>query len=191
MRPFPLQMRYAALIFGALVSLAMMVRPQVVLGQSGPKVPSVQGIAKAPDPVDQDQFFPYWTTETGWHCELQLRNNLANADLTVTPALRTPDGAETALAAVTIKPNEVQSIDLDTAIAATGAPQLIGAYGSVVLRYHSPSHRNLYAALMIHAIGHSIAFHIDAIGEVQTDIAASREAGTWLPLHTATHSLVL
>jgi len=58
--------------------------------------------------VDQEQFLPYWTTETGWRSELQLRNNLAAADLTVTPALRAPDGTETPLSPVTVKPQEVK-----------------------------------------------------------------------------------
>jgi hypothetical protein len=85
-------------------------------------------------PTDQEQFFAYWTTETGWTTELQLRNNAPGQDLVVTPALRLADGAETALAPVAIKPQEVKSIDLGAAIAAAAAPQLIGTHGSVVLR---------------------------------------------------------
>jgi hypothetical protein len=112
-------------------------------------------------PIDQEQFFGYWTTETGWTSELQLRNNSPGQDLVVTPALRLADGAETALAAVTIKPQEVKSIDLDAAIAAAAAPQLIGTYGSVVLRYRSPSAASLYAAMMVRRMGHAIAFHIN------------------------------
>ena len=84
----------------------------------------------------------------------------------MTPALRLADGAETALDSVTIKPQEVKSIDLDAAIAAAAAaPQLIGTYGSVVLRYRSPYAATLYAAMMIRRMGHAIAFHIDAMGE--------------------------
>jgi hypothetical protein len=51
-----------------------------------------------PDPVGQEQFVAYWTTETGWTSELQLRNNAVAQDLTVTPVLRLADGAETSLA---------------------------------------------------------------------------------------------
>ncbi len=40
------------------------------------------------NPVDQEQFVGYWTAETGWNSELQLRNNQIEHDLTVTPALR-------------------------------------------------------------------------------------------------------
>ncbi len=61
-------------------------------------------------PVDQEQFVSYWTSETGWKSELQLRNNAVDQDVTVTPALRLPNGAETPLAPVTIKPQEVKSI---------------------------------------------------------------------------------
>jgi len=129
---------------------------------------------------DQQQFLPYWTTETGWATELQLRNNLAGHSLVVTPYLRTSEGTEIALAAVTLRPHEVQSIDLDTAIPA-GEPQLVGTYGSVVLRYHSNSLRNLYAASMLRTVGHPIAFHVDATGEIQNYEAASREGIWWLP----------
>ena len=75
-----------------------------------------------PPPTDQEQSVAYWTTETGWTSELQLRNNAVGQDLTVTPVLRLADGAETSLAAVTIKPQEVKSINLDAAISAAAAP---------------------------------------------------------------------
>jgi hypothetical protein len=142
------------------------------------------------EPTDQEQVVAYWTTETGWKSELQLRNNLVGQDLTVTPVLRIADGAETALAPVTIKPQEVQSIDLDAAIGTT-APQLVGTYGSMVLRYHSTDAANLYAALMVRSVGHSIAFHIDAMGEDQTQNAGSREGIWWLPNDTANDYLIL
>src|SRR5579864_9137297 len=73
-----------------------------------------------PDPVDQEQFVAYWTSETGWTSELQLRNNTVGHDLIVTPVLRLADGTETTLAPATI--------------AAASAPQFIGTYGSVALR---------------------------------------------------------
>jgi hypothetical protein len=143
-----------------------------------------------PEPIDQEQFIPYWTTETGWRSELQLRNNMDAVDLTVTPVLRTADGAETALSPVTIKPQEIQIVDLESAVTGS-APQYVGTYGSVVLRYHSPGLQNLFAMLMIHNIGHSIAYHIDATGEVQDPAPGSREGIWWLPNDTATDYLVL
>jgi hypothetical protein len=140
--------------------------------------------------VDQEQFVHYWTTEARWRSELQLRNDLAAGDLIVTPALRAPDGTETLLAPVTIKPQEIKMVDLETAIMGS-APQYVGTYGSVVLRYHSPSSRNLFAMLMIHNIGHSIAFHFDATGEDPDPKPGSREGIWWLPNDTATDYLVL
>jgi len=95
-----------------------------------------------PDVKDQEQIFAYWTTETGWLSELQLRNNTSQ-DLTVTPIVRLADGAETSLSPVTVKPNEVKSVNLGAAIAAASAPQLVGTYGSLVLRYRSRNYRNL------------------------------------------------
>ncbi len=56
-----------------------------------------------PDVVsDQEQYVSYWTTEANWHSELQLRNNSPSVDLIVTPSLRSADGTETKLAAVTL-----------------------------------------------------------------------------------------
>jgi hypothetical protein len=144
-----------------------------------------------PEATDNEQFVAYWTTETGWHSELQLRNNRTDGDLMVTPALRMAGtGAEIALAPVSIKPQEVTTVDLDTAIGAS-APQLIGTYGSVVLRYHSIGDLNLYAAMMIHNIGHPIAFHIDGMGESQDMQAGSREGVWWLPKDTTSDYLIL
>jgi hypothetical protein len=140
--------------------------------------------------ADYEQFLAYWTTEATWHCELQLRNNLVASPLTVTPALRTPDGTETALAPVTIQPQEVKSVDLDAAIAAA-APQLLQSYGSAVLRFHCFDYGNLYAALMIRNAGHPFAFHIDARMQLQGYEAASRDGVWWLPNATASDWLIL
>ena len=156
--------------------------------------------AQKPDPpralshpveaVDQEQFIAYWTLEAGWGSELQLRNNMVGADLTVTPALRSADGVETALAPVTVHPQEIKVVDLEVAALAS-APRYLGAYGSVILRYHSTANRNLFAMQMIHDRGHSIAFHIDATGEDQDLAPASREGVWWLPNDAATDHLVV
>ena len=105
-------------------------------------------LSPPPPATDQEQFLSYWTTETGWRTELQLRNNQVTQILSVTPVLRAADGTETSLSPVTVNPQEVTSIDLDTAIG-TSAPQLVGTYGSVVLRYHSATASNLYAVAKI------------------------------------------
>jgi hypothetical protein len=70
-------------------------------------------------------------------------------------------------------------------------PQLIGAYGSVVLRYRSLSEGNLYAALMLRNVGHSIAFHADGTGAILDYEAGSREGIWWLPNDALTDYLML
>lgn len=156
------------------------------LAQSPPKALRLP----PPPAVDQEQFISYWTTETGWRTELQLRNNQVNQILSVTPVLRTPDGTETSLSPVTVNPQEVRTVDLDTAIGTSG-PHLIGTYGSVVLRYTSVTASNLYAVAMIRGIGHSIAFHIDGTGESQNFQTGSREGIWWLANSAASDYLVL
>ena len=74
---------------------------------------------------DYEQFVPYWTTEGSWDSELQIRNNLRISDLTVTPAIRAADGSEYPFNPIVIKPQEVQSVDINTTLQSV-APQLIG-----------------------------------------------------------------
>jgi hypothetical protein len=135
---------------------------------------------------DFEQFVPYWTTEGSWHSELQLRNNVNGQDLIVTPSVRTADGTETRLPAVTIKPQEVKTIDISDA-----APQLSKAYGSIVLRYHSAFSNSLYASLMLQDMGRPIAVHLDAIPADDTLEEVSREGVWWLPNGTTNDYLVL
>ena len=132
----------------------------------------------------------YWTTEPGWMSELQLRNNSLQ-NLTVTPILRLSDGGETALAAITIKPQEVKSIDLEDEVENANAPQFIGKYGSIVLRYQSPTQASLYAAVMISRPGHPIMFHVDATGNSESMQAGGSEGIWWLPQNTITGYLIV
>jgi hypothetical protein len=148
--------------------------------------------APAPPPpaADQQQFVSYWTTETGWRTELQLRNNQVGSVLTVTPFLRAVDGTETALSPVVVQPQEAKTLDVAAALG-NSAPQLIGAYGSLVLRYRAPTDRNLYAVAMIMGVGHSIAFHIDGTGEDQAENVGGREGIWWMPNASAGDYLIL
>jgi hypothetical protein len=57
----------------------------------------------------------------------------------------------------------------------------MGTFGSIALKYHSPGLQNLYAVVMAHDMGHPIAFHLDAINEVQNYEQVSREGIWWLP----------
>ena len=177
-------------VFFALL-LAVPLASQMVAAQSSPPIRKAPPSPPPPPATDQDQFVAYWTAETGWRSELQLRNNAVGQDVTVTPVLRLPDGTETPLAPVIVKPQEVKAIDLDAAIAAAAAPQLVGAYGSVVLRFRSSSPASLYAAMMIRKPGHPIAFHIDATVEDQTQDIGSREGIWWLRNSAANDYLIL
>ena len=138
----------------------------------------------------QEQFAPYWTAEPGWRTELQLRNNRAQGDLTVTPFLRAGNGVEFPLAPVVIAPNEIKSVDVSQAVTAQ-AFLLAGSYGSVVFRYRSEGMRNLYAAVMVFDEGHPIAFHFDAFVEATDYDAGTREGVWWLPSATARDYLIL
>jgi hypothetical protein len=80
-----------------------------------------------------EQFVAFWTIEPGWHTEVQLRNNLVQHELTVTPVLRLVSGQEQPLQEVTIAPMDVVTVDLASA-AAGQIPSGAEAYGSLVLR---------------------------------------------------------
>jgi hypothetical protein len=176
-------------ILSALLMTALFA-PLPSFAQSPPAARKAPPPPPPPSPTDQEQFLSYWTTETGWRTELQLRSNLLNRDLTVTPVLRTPDGGETPLSPVIIKGKEVQSLDLNTLIG-NSAPQVIATYGSLVLRYHSTSFSDLYAVAMIRGIGHSIAFHIDGLNESPKFQSGSREGIWWLPNSATMDYLIL
>jgi hypothetical protein len=166
----------------AVASLLFLLCSSPVCGQSAPR---------QHQRIDSfEQYVVYWTTEPGWRTELQLRNNLESSELTVAPTVRTADGTETALPTVTIKSGDVVSLDLyDTLMKA--APQLAGSWGSLVLRYRAVVHRALYAAVMVSAVGHPIAFHLDAFGRTLAYEAGTREGVWWLPRTSITGYLIL
>jgi hypothetical protein len=141
-------------------------------------------------PANFEQFAVYWTAEPGWKTELLLRNNLPSKPLTVTPALRTADGTETVLPAVSINPNDVATVDLN-AVITSSAPQLAGAYGSIVFRYTATVPRALYAAVMIELPGTPIEFHLDAFDNPATWTTGSREGIWWLPRDSVKDWLIL
>ena len=167
--------RLCSLILFQTLLVLFPIAPQPMHAQSSPPTHKAPPPPPPPPATPQQQFVSYWTSETGWTSELQLRNNAVKQDLTVTPVLRLATGAETSPAPVTIKSQEVKSVDIGAAISAASAPQLIGTYGSVALHYFSPSAGALYAAMMIRRTGHPVAFHIDATGESQEQQAGSRE----------------
>ena len=76
------------------VLLLTLTSPAKLKSQTVPGPQSAPHSGTPPLPADQEQFISYWTTEAGWHSELELRNNIAAQDLTVTPVLRSADGTE-------------------------------------------------------------------------------------------------
>src|SRR5579863_5026334 len=115
-------------------------------------------------PKPQESFAPYWTSEPGWTTELQLKNNLLKASLTVTPVLRLASGKEITLDPTTIPPNASVSVWVNEGLLAHASDLLSqpGSYGSVVFRYTSPSAGNLYANVVLSIHGAPISFPIVA-----------------------------
>jgi hypothetical protein len=141
-------------------------------------------------PQRQEQFAAYWTAEPGWHTEVQLRNNRANQPLSVIPVVRTANGDEYSLPAIVLEPNEVKSLDLGDLLA-SNAPQLVGAYGSLVFKYNSPFLRNLYAVAMVHDAGYPVEFHLDGESQDNKWKAGSREGIWWFPNSTSIGYLIV
>jgi hypothetical protein len=183
--------KYSSLVISRAITIltlpvALAVFSTIGLAQVPQASSSGEGAAAAHDPGPThfsdasafEQHIVYWTTESGWRTELQLRSNLELGELTVSPAVRTADGTETALPPVTIKPRDVVSVDLYGALMKT-APQITGTWGSLVLRYKAKSMRNLYAAVMVYDTGHPIDFHVDAFARAtEFDVgAAGRVSG--------------
>jgi hypothetical protein len=140
-----------------------------------------------------EQFVPYWTTEPGWHTDLQLRNNLQKSALTVEVHLRLSDGTEIVLPVVTVPANDVKLIDLRQELAAA-APQLTGstgAYGSIVFHYTSLSTSNLYAGVMIHVDGQPIEYHLDAFHVTGAAASADYDGIWWSPQPSVNQVAVL
>lgn len=118
------------------------------------------GYAAQPLSKPQESYAPYWTSEPGWTTELELKNNLLKAPLTVTPVLRLASGKEIALDPVTIPSNTSLSVWVNEGLLAHASDLLSqpGSYGSVVFRYTSPSAGNLYANVLLSIHGEPISF---------------------------------
>ncbi len=46
------------------------------------------------EPKPQQVFVPYWTLEPGWNTTLEIRNNVAQREISVQPVLRTAAGVK-------------------------------------------------------------------------------------------------
>lgn len=143
--------------------------------------------------MPQEMFVSYWTLEPGWSTQLEIRNNVAQRDLTVTPVLRTSAGAEIALQSVTIPPEHVIMVDLRETVLSI-APELLDradSFGSVVYRYNANSESNLFAASMVQRSASPIGFHFDGEPLDKGYDSGSVESIWWMPSPTASEYLIL
>lgn len=155
-----------------------------------PPRPKSLGPAKW-NPSPQEVSTAYWTLETGWNTELEMRNNLLSRELTVTPVLRTADGQEASLAPVTIAPQHVVSLDLRSL--AQNDPKIlddVGLFGSAVFRFDGLDAANLFAAAIVQRQGRPIDFHFDA-SNASSYNSGGIEGIWWLPAESATDYLIL
>lgn len=130
----------------------------------------------------------------GWNTQLEIRNNLAERQLTVTPVLRTTAGREIALPDVVLASEEVTSLNLRQAVAQV-APELVnrtGSFGSAAVRFAGLNERNVFAATMVYLEGHPIDFHFDGYDAASNDGYFSGIEGIWwLPAGTSTDFLII
>src|ERR1700733_3393501 len=98
------------MIFGVLRGLAIFFVVSSTLAAA--QILSDKASSRSPLPQAklQEVLAPYWSSEPGWDTELQLKNNLAAAPLTVTPVLRLASGEEIPLDPVTIASNASVSV---------------------------------------------------------------------------------
>ncbi|HLH09098.1 MAG TPA: hypothetical protein VKW78_17810 [Terriglobales bacterium] len=135
-------------------------------------------------------FAPYWITEGDWHTELQLRNNMPNTPLTVTPVLQTASGQSVKLAPVTIPGNEVRSVDVNAAVADPINGVTAPFYGSIDIQYNARFHGNLFAAEMVGIMGQPVMFHLDPTG-LDPDYTAGSIDGFWWNRHTGVQDVLV
>jgi hypothetical protein len=157
------------------------------------QTPSDSAIPSKFKPVLEEQFVCYWTAEPGWHTDLMLRNNMENAALAVTPAVRLDSGTEIPLAPATVPPSSVISVNLHDALMQSHPEAMMGAnpYGSVLIRHTALSHSNLYASVMIHDDGFPIVYHVDGTAMEPESGPGSHEGIWWLPNATTKGYLIL
>ncbi len=131
----------------------------------------------------QEVFAAYWTSEPGWDTELQMKNSLSTAPLTVTPVLRLASGEEILLDPVTIASNVSVSAWVNEGLL-RHAPNLLnapGSYGSVVFRFTSLNAMNLHAIAVSSMQGEPIAFAVKAHGVLGASLPGSLEGVWWQP----------
>jgi hypothetical protein len=124
----------------------------------------------------QHLYAPYWIAEDGWDTEIQLRNNLVDEPLTVTPILHAFSGEVVPLNSVTIPASELRSVDI------SATPQvkwILSRYGYLELQYESWNLQNLFAPVMVHMVGQPVMFHIDPRGEAKVSANGNFDGFWW------------
>jgi hypothetical protein len=183
-----------ALHFAAVSILFLL--PSLLCAQTGPPQHpqriKVVGPAKW-EPSPQEVSAAYWTLEPGWNTDVEMRNNLAFRELTVTPVLRAASGQEVSLAPVTVAAQHVISLDLRNL--AQSQPQILngaGSFGSVAFRFSGLDSANLFAATIVRREGQPIDFHFDA-DDAGTPLytTGGLEGMWWVPAQTSTNYIIL
>ena len=170
------------MIFGVLRGLAIFFVVSSTLAAA--QILSDKASSRSPLPQAklQEVLAPYWSSEPGWDTELQLKNNLAAAPLTVTPVLRLASGEEIPLDPVTIASNASVSVWVNEGLL-KHAPSVLnqpGSFGSVVFRFTSLHAMNLYATAVPSIQGQPIAFAVRA-RPAAPGINSSLEGIWWQP----------
>jgi hypothetical protein len=145
------------------------------------------------NPSPQEVSATYFSLESGWNTDLEMRNNLRRRELTITPVLRAASGQELSLTPVTIAPQHVVSLDLRTL--AQADPKIVdnfGSFGSVAFRFNGLDAANLFAAAMVRRDGQPFDFHFDAddAGSV-IYTSGGLEGVWWVPDQSSTDYLIL
>ena len=132
-------------------TLLLLVASPVLVAQHQPPNPQPKPTVIGPPktaPSPQQTFVSYWTLEPGWNTELEMRNNMAQGKLTITPVLRTATGQEIPLIPVSLSPEQTISLNLQDAVGQVdpGIANRMGSFGSVVFRFAGHSGANMFAA---------------------------------------------
>jgi hypothetical protein len=176
----------------AVAAFLLFLCPNLLCAQSEPPQhpprPKYVGPAKW-NPSAQEVSVAYWTLEPGWSTVLEMRNNVAHHDLTVTPVLRASSGEETPLTPVIITPQHVVSLDLRNAAAPSS--KTLGPFGSVVFRFDGLYPDNLFAATIVRREGEPIDFHFDGQENGPNYNSGGIEGMWWLPAASSTDYLIL
>jgi hypothetical protein len=123
---------------------------------------------------------------------LEVRNNLAERQVSVRPILRTAGGAVIELGPLSVASEEVVSINLREAIAKLSNPHTNrDLYGSVELRFQGLDAANVFASTVVRMDGQPIDFHFDGSNSEPNWASAGIEGIWWVPAISSSAYLLL